>query len=178
MDFKIGQKVSYPNHGVCSIESIDCKQASGGAVEFYSLRLLSNNSIIFVPRNNAQTIGIRPVINSMQCFEVLRFLAEDFDVVSPDWKIRIRDYTTQIQTGDIFKVSDALKKLTFLTTLKQLSFREQRLFEKTKFLVVSELATVCLESECEIEEKVDKCLAIACEKHKGEIIQLASIATH
>ena len=178
MDFRIGQKVSYPNHGVCSIESIDNKQANGGSVEFYSLRLLSNNSIIFVPKSNAQTIGIRPVINSVQCLDVLNFLAEDFAELSCDWKIRIRDFTAQIQSGDIFSVSDALKKLTFLTTLKQLSFREQRLFEKTKFLVVSELATVCSQPECEIEAKVDKSIALACEKHCLEIAELVSIAAH
>jgi CarD family transcriptional regulator len=178
MGFRIGQKVSYPNHGVCSIESIDSKQIAGSSVEFYSLRLLSNNSIIFVPRNNAQTVGIRPIINSVQCSEVLQFLAEDFAEIVNDWKIRIRDFTAQIQTGNIFEVSDALKKLTFLTTFKQLSFREQRLFEKAKFLVVSELATVCSQTECETEERVDKCLAIACEKHKGEDAELVSSAAH
>ena len=178
MNFRIGQKVSYPNHGVCSIESIDSKQINGCSVEFYSLRLLSNNSVIFVPKNNTQTVGIRPVINSLQCSKVLNFLAEDFAEIINDWKIRIRDFTAQIQTGDIFEVSDALKKLTFLTTFKQLSFREQRLFEKAKFLVVSELATVCSQSECETEEKVDRCLAIACEKHRSENAELVSRAAH
>jgi len=178
MNYRIGQKVSYPNHGVCSIESIDSKQISGGAVEFYALRLLSNNSIIFVPKNNAQTIGIRPVISSAQCFEVLGFLGENFAEISNDWKIRIRDFTAQIQTGDLFAVSDALKKLTFLTTFKQLSFREQRLYEKAKFLVVSELAAVCLQPVCEIEEKVDHCLALACNKHHSELTQIAASVAH
>jgi CarD family transcriptional regulator len=178
MDFSIGQKVSYPNHGVCSIESIDSKQVSGCAVEFYSLRLLANNSTIFVPKGNAQVIGIRPVIKPVQCSKVLDFLAEDFAEIAGDWKIRIRDFTAQIQTGDIFEVGDVLKKLTFLTTLKQLSFREQRLFEKAKFLVVSELATVCSQPECEIEEKVDKCLAVACQKHTDEKTELVSTAAH
>lgn len=178
MDFRIGQKVSYPNHGVCSIESIDSKQSNAGLVEFYSMRLLSNNSIIFVPRNNAETIGIRPIIKPVQCSAVLNFLTEDFDEVSPDWKIRIRDYSALIQTGDLFKISDVLKKLTFLATQKQLSFREQRLFEKAKFLVVSELATVCSQSQCETEEKVDANLLIAAEKHSLNKMNLALIATH
>jgi CarD family transcriptional regulator len=108
----------------------------------------------------------------------LDFLAEDFAEIAGDWKIRIRDFTAQIQTGDIFEVGDVLKKLTFLTTLKQLSFREQRLFEKAKFLVVSELATVCSQPECEIEEKVDKCLAVACQKHTDEKTELVSTAAH
>ena len=178
MDFRIGQKVSYPNQGVCAIESLDRKDVNGRPVEFYSLRLLSNNSIIFVPKDNTRTVGVRPVINSVQCSEVLNFLADDFEEIVPDWKTRVRDFSAQIQTGDIFQVGDALKKLTFLTTFNQLSFREKRLWEKTKFLVVSELAAVCSQTECEVEEKVDKCLAEACEKHNLSRIQLASSATH
>lgn len=178
MTFKIGQKVSYPNHGVCAIESIDSKKVGDGLVDFYTLRLLANNSLILVPKSNTENIGIRPVIKFGQCENVLVFLAEDFDAIEPDWKVRIRDFMEKVQTGDIFKVADVLKKLTFLTKLKQLSFREQRLFEKSKFLIVSELATVCAKPENETESRVDKLLANACEKHQLGQIPLTSHAAH
>ena len=156
MDFKVGQKVSYPNHGVCAVESIEKKEAGGSQADFYTLRVLANNSAIYVPEMNARTIGIRPVINSLQCGEVIKFLGDDFTEGSADWKIRVRDYSAKIQSGDIFETAEVLKQLTFLTYSKQLSFREQRLLEKAKFLVVSELAVVCSQSECEIEKRVDR----------------------
>ena len=47
-----------------------------------------------------------------------------------------------MRTGDIFEVADVLKHLTYLSNLKPLSFREQRMLERSRYLVVSELAAV------------------------------------
>ena len=178
MNLDIGQKVSYPNHGICAVENIDAKEVSGKWAEFYALRLLSNNSVIFVPKDNTEMVGIRPIIDSNQCKRVLKFLAEDFADILHDWKTRTRDFISKLQTGDIYETADVLKKLTFLTRLKQLSFREQRLLEKTKFLIVSELAIVYAKPEDEIEKRVNKCLEKACEKHLIERIELAVSAVH
>jgi CarD family transcriptional regulator len=178
MEFSIGQKVSYPNHGVCAVESVENKQIDGSLVEFYTLRVLANNSAIFVPKMNAESIGVRPIINSIQCHQLMKILGEDFAEVPPDWKVRVRDYNAKIQSGDVFDVSEVLKQLTFLTYSKQLSFREQRLLEKAKFLVVSELAIVCSQPECDIEEKVDILLAKACQRHLSEKVQIVSVASN
>ena len=174
MNLDIGQKVSYPNHGVCAVENLEAKEVSGKWAEFYALRLLSNNSVIFVPKDNTEMVGIRPIIDSTQCKRVLKFLAEDFAEILHDWKTRTRDFICKLQTGDIYETADVLKKLTFLTRFKQLSFREQRLLEKTKFLIVSELAIVYAKPEDEIEKRVNKCLEKACEKHS--VLPVAVVA--
>ena len=178
MNFGIGQKVSYPNHGVCKIESITNKGNSENSAEFYSLRVLANNSIIYVPIANAESIGVRPVINAAECRNLMEFLAKDFEEPPDDWKIRTRDFGLKLQTGCLFETADVLKKLAFLGRDKKLSFREQRLFEKAKFLVVSELALVCSQAECQIEAKVDEWLGCACASHELEKVQVASAAAH
>jgi CarD family transcriptional regulator len=178
MIFRIGQKVSYPNHGVCKIENIANKGTNGNSEEFYSLRVLANNSVIFVPLANAASIGVRPVINALQCKTLMEFLAKDFDEPADDWKIRTRDFSLKLQTGDIFETADVLKQLAFLARAKKLSFREQRIFEKAKFLVVSELAVVCSQAECQIEAKVEEWLGCACASHDLEKVEIVSAAAH
>src|SRR5688572_30642391 len=111
MTFRIGQKVSYPNHGVCKIEMITKKESGARPAEYYSLRVLANNSVIHVPTGNAESIGVRPVINSLQCRQLMEFLAEDFDEPVGDWKNRTREFGVKFQTGDIFEAADVLKKL-------------------------------------------------------------------
>ena len=61
MQLSIGQKVAYPNQGVCMVEGVQQKFVCGSSIDFYSLRVLNDNSIIFVPTANAETVGIRPV---------------------------------------------------------------------------------------------------------------------
>jgi CarD family transcriptional regulator len=178
MNIRVGQKVAYPNHGVCKVEAIQNKQDGGKTEQFYSLRVLSNNSSILVPKHKAESVGIRPVIKPTQCEVLMKFLAEDFDDPAGDWKARSREFAAKIQTGDIFAVADVLKKLTFLVQTKPLSFREQRMIEKAKFLVVSELAIVCSQPECSMEEKVDASLACACRQHNPSEVKTAFATIH
>lgn len=71
-----------------------------------------------------------------------------------------------MRTGDIFSVAEVLKTLTFLNQQKPLSFREKRMLDRARYLVISELALVCGQSEARIEPRVDQALRGACDKHK------------
>lgn len=178
MKLEIGQKVSYPNHGVCAVVGLAGKQLGSDLVECYTLRLLANDSVIHVPASNTEAVGIRPIISPVQCIELYNFLAADFEDADGDWKIRGKDFNEKLQSGCIFRAADVLKKLNFLAVQKPLSFREQRLMERTKFLVVSELAAVCGEPECDIEAKVDKLLLAARKKHELTAVNTISDVSH
>lgn len=167
MKFKIGQKVSYPNHGVCKIEKIEKRET--GETKFYSLRILANNSEIYVPVCNAESIGIRPIIGCEESRGLMKFLAKDFEEPDKDWKIRTREFGEKLQTGNAFEAAEVLKKLVFLTHFKKLSFREQRMFERAKFLVVSELALVFSKTDLQIEKQIDALLESACRKHNAAV---------
>lgn len=168
MELNVGQKVTYPNQGVCMVENIEKKQIGGNQMRFYSLRVLSDNSTIYVPMANAEAIGIRPIIGSEQYEILLKHLEKDFENVSDNWKIRSREFSEKLQSGDIFETADVLKKLTFLSSEKKLSFREQSLLEKAKFLIVSELKSANLGSKRKIEKKIDELVKLSCVNHHSE----------
>ena len=178
MLFTVGQRVSYPNHGVGTIENIEEKQTGSCAINFYSLRLLENNSLVFIPVERAENIGVRPVISSYQCDKVLRFLAEDFENYARDWKERYRSFSDKMQSGCIFDAAEVLKILSYLSREKSLSFREQRMFDKARYLVVSELATVCRQPECQIQAKVEHLILTALEKHLEGDVQAMGASVH
>lgn len=165
MDLMIGQKVAYPNQGVCIIEQVEQKKIGNDLMNVYLLRVLSDNSLIFVPTANAENIGIRPIINSEQYKELIKGLRTDFGEVSSDWKIRSRQYSEKLQSGNVFEAADVLKKLTFLSREKKLSFREQNLLEKAKFLIVSEITNADFTDEENVALVIDQLVEKACTKH-------------
>jgi CarD family transcriptional regulator len=114
---------------------------------------------------NAGTVGIRPVITPKQYRLLIGNLAADFGEVSNDWKERSREYSEKLQSGDVFQAADVLKKLTFLSREKKLSFREQTLMEKAKFLIVSEVTNAEFAPENQIENKLNRLVENACRKH-------------
>jgi CarD family transcriptional regulator len=75
-----------------------------------------------------------------------------------NWKGRFKDNSDRMRTGSIYDVVEVLKSLTFLSKSKSLSFREKRMLDRAKFLVVSEITEVLGEKGPEVEVKVDQLL--------------------
>jgi CarD family transcriptional regulator len=165
MDIRVGQKVAYPGQGICRVEGMDKRDIGDDTLKVYSLRVLSDNSTIFVPMGNMEAVGIRPLINESQCRKLISMLSDDFENVSSNWKTRSKGFIEKLQTGDIFDVADVLKQLTFLSIEKRLSFREQTLLEKAKFLLVSEISNAKNGINSNIESDVVSRIEKACSKH-------------
>ncbi len=178
MELSIGQKVTYPSQGVCMIDDIEEKIIGDCSMSFYALRVLSDNSTILVPMDNAESVGIRPLISSIQCKKLIKRLSADFDLVSSDWKTRSREFSDKLRTGDVFETADVLKKLAFLSHEKKLSFREQTLMEKAKFLIISEITNADTADADILSSEIDRLVELACKKHTETQPQVMSAAVH
>lgn len=82
----------------------------------------------------------------------------------------------KLQSGDIFATADVLKQLTYLSYEKRLSFREQTLLEKAKFLIVSEITNADHKDEEKVMSDVVALVESACAKHVSEASQAVTAA--
>ena len=176
MGFKVGQKVVYPNHGIGTIEQIEQKQIGASLLPFYTLRLAATNSVVLVPVSNADEVGLRSPISTGECEMLVKHLSDDFTGAASDWKDRFKEFTEKMRSGDIFEVAQVLKNLTFLSHSKSLSFREQRMLERARYLVISELAAVCRQPECNVTQRVEQALERACSRHQRRPAARARVA--
>ena len=108
--FKEGQLAVYPAHGVGIIEAVEDRKIDGATHQFFILRILENDMIIMVPTANAESVGLRPVINKREVTKVYAIL-QDHDVVleNQTWNRRYRDYMKKIKTGSVFEVAQVLR---------------------------------------------------------------------
>jgi CarD family transcriptional regulator len=177
MELSVGKKVAYPGQGVCEIENIEVRTVGGSSTECMLLRVIGDSSHILVPMANAEAVGIREVITISQCRRLINRLAEDFEEISADWKTRSKQFTEKLQSGDVFEAADVLKKLTFLSHGKKLSFREQTLLEKAKHLLISEIASAGPDKSDGIENRICELVESACSKHQETHPPMAVAAT-
>jgi len=161
MEFKLGEKVVYPNHGVGLIEQISYGYVNGRSERFYMLRILSNNLKVMVPQTNVENVGLRPVIRTSQAVAVLTYLETGRSTSHPDWKHRFKENSDRMRTGSLMEVAAVLKALVALSRTKPLSFREKKMLERAKHLLVSELAMVRNTSEQTVEANIIRALAKA-----------------
>ena len=75
-----------------------------------------------------------------------------------NWKGRFKDNSDRMRTGSIYDVVEVLKSLCYLSKSKNLSFREKRMLDRARFLVISEISEVAREKTDAIEQKVDLAL--------------------
>jgi len=96
---------------------------------------------VMVPQSNAVTVGLRSVIRSTESSKVLGFLEKGKLNCHPDWKHRFKENSERMRTGSLLEVAVVLKSLVSLSRSKPLSFREKKMLERAKYLLVSEMAT-------------------------------------
>ena len=155
--FEIGDKVIYPNHGLGIVERIETKTIMGTTCGFYQLRM-ANETTVFVPVDNVDGVGLRRAITDEETDRLFSLLGDGKIENHQNWKGRFKDNSDRMRTGSIYDVVEVLKSLTFLARSKNLSFREKRMLDRAKFLVISEISEVSREKSDSVEAKVDTAL--------------------
>jgi len=161
LEFRLGDKVVYPNHGVGVIEQISYGYLNGKSERFYMLRIVSSGLKVMVPQANVDNVGLRPVIRTTQAGDVIAFLEKGRSANHHDWKHRFKENSERMRTGSLMEVAAVLKGLVALSRSKPLSFREKKMLERAKYLLVSELATARNQTEQVIESSLVRALAKA-----------------
>ena len=161
MEFKLGEKVVYPNHGVGGIEQISFGYLNGKSERFYMLKIVSSGLKVMFPQANVDNVGLRPVIRTNQAGDVITYLEKGRSASHHDWKHRFKENSERMRTGSLMEVATVLKGLVALSRTKPLSFREKKMLERAKYLLVSELATVRNTTEQLVETSLVRALAKA-----------------
>jgi len=159
MPFKVGEKVVYPNHGVGVIEQITFGTVNSQPENFYLVRILANSLKVTVPVSNAELVGLRRIMKASDVPKVLGALENGKVELHRDWKARFKQNSEKMRTGSPYEVAEVLKSLLALSRTKVLSFREKKMLELARHLLINELAIVRGVSEATAEHILRTALA-------------------
>jgi len=157
--FQVGDKVVYPNHGVGIIEQISSRTLGMAVEKFYLLRIKSSSLKVMVPFHNVDSVGLRRVVRNGEVQQIVEFLTDGKCENHNDWKYRFKENSDKMRTGSLLEVAAVLKGLLQLGQAKQLSFREKKMLERARYLLVSELAMAKNCDECQVEQMLSKALS-------------------
>jgi CarD family transcriptional regulator len=114
-----------------------------------------------VPFHNVNTVGLRRVVRNGEIQKILEFLTDGDCTQHNDWKDRFKENSDKMRTGSLLDVAIVLKTLLLLNQSKPLSFREKKMLERARYLLVSELALAKNTEEGEVEQLLSKALSKA-----------------
>jgi CarD family transcriptional regulator len=151
---KIGDKIIYPNQGLGVIEAIHEEAYNGERFTVYNLRIICNNTLVTLPSATALELGIRRPVEEDCIRKIFQYVGNGDVDVTTDWKGRYKEHLNLMKSGTLLDMATVLKSLYFLSLQKPLSFREKKMMEKAKELIVSEISEAVDTPCAKIEEKL------------------------
>ena len=128
--------------GSASSNALKKKPFSVPTCGFFHLRIVSNDTTVLVPVSNVDGVGLRKAITDEEVERLFGLLSDGKIDNHQNWKGRFKDNSDKMRTGSIYDMADVLKSLTFLSKSKSLSFREKRMLDRAKALIISEVSEV------------------------------------
>lgn len=161
MTFQVGERVVYPNHGVAVVENISSRAFAGQQERYYLLKLSGNAMTVMVPFSHVGGLRLRKVTRNGDLTRVVQFLSEGRCQRYSDWKDRYKENTEKMADGSLLAVAEVLKSLLELQAQKVLSFREKKMLDRARHMLITELSTSRGMSEAEAINVFDKALGKA-----------------
>lgn len=160
--FKAGDKIVYPAHGVGEVHEVRSTQIGGSDHKFYEISIMETGMKIMVPVDQADSVGLRPVVDKTAITKVYKILKQkNVRVDTQTWNRRYREYTQKIKTGSVFEMAEVLRDLSVLGKGKELSFGEKKMFDTVRELLVSEIAVAKSRTHDKVRTELTDIIAVA-----------------
>jgi len=159
-EFEVGDKAVYPGYGVAEITGVENREISGAEMKFYVLRVLGKDMTLMVPMKNADSVGLRDIVDDEQIAHVYEVLKRrDEKISTATWNRRYREYMEKIRTGSLIEIATVLRDLCLLRSGKDLSYGEKNMLETARSLLIQELALAKGQQEDAIGSEIDELFA-------------------
>jgi len=136
----VGDRVVYPNQGICKITGVEVKQIAGRDWEMVTLSREEDGATVMVPRSKVMEIGLRKVASVEAIDTMFDQLAAPSDDPQLDWKVRHRENADRMTGGGLQGTLDVLKGLHALSQVRPLPQKERELYDNARHLLVGEIA--------------------------------------
>jgi CarD family transcriptional regulator len=156
--FKIGETVVYPKHGVGEITKIESMKLSNIKSKFYVVKMEQAKLIIRVPLEKQQEIGLRKISSKKKIEEVYNILKSKPKIRRIMWSRRAQEYETKIYSGDPTKIAEVIRDLFRKNSQPEQSYSERQMFQMALERLAREVAAVEKTDYFQATEKIENTL--------------------
>ena len=157
-DFKIGEVVVYPKHGVGEIEKIETMEISSIKTKFYVVKMEQSKLVIRVPLDKQNEVGLRKISSKKIIDEVFSTLKLKPKIRRIMWSRRAQEYEAKIFSGDPIKISEVVRDLFRKNSQSEQSYSERQMFQVAIERLAREVAAVEQTDYFQSTEKIEQIL--------------------
>lgn len=159
-EFKIGQRIVYPAHGVGEIINIENHTMAGTEIKVYVISFPQDKMTLKVPVNRATVVGLRSVTSKKDLDLIYSTLQGKPKQGNRMWSRRAQEYEGKINSGNIVAVAEVLRDL-HKNVDNDRSYSERTLYEAALNRLAGELAIL---ENIDLVEAINRLVEVLREK--------------
>jgi len=141
-EFKAGDFVVYPTHGVGRIQKIDEQEVAGTKLELFVIAFEKDKMILRVPTAKAKAGGMRKLSTPDIVATALNTLKGRARIKRTMWSRRAQEYEAKINSGDLVSIAEVVRDLHRATGQPEQSYSERQLYEAALARMAREVAAI------------------------------------
>ena len=157
-EFKIGEVVVYPKHGVGEIIKLESMEVSNIKTKFYVVKMEQGKLTIRVPLDKQNEVGLRKISSKKIIDEVFNILKLKPKIRRIMWSRRAQEYDTKIFSGDPIRIGEVVRDLFRKNSQAEQSYSERQMFQVAIERLAREVAAVEKTDYFQSTEKIETIL--------------------
>ena len=157
-EFKIGEIVVYPKHGVGEIVKIESMELANIKTKFYIVKMEQARLTIRVPLEKQKEVGLRKISSKKIIDDVFNVLKLKPKIRRIMWSRRAQEYDTKIYSGDPVKIAEVIRDLFRKNSQPEQSYSERQMFQVALERLAREVAAVEKTDYFQATEKIENTL--------------------
>ena len=157
-EFKIGEIVVYPKHGVGEIIKIESMEVAGIKNRFYVVKMEQARLTIRVPLEKKDFVGLRKISSKKIIDEIFSVLKLKPKIRRIMWSRRAQEYDTKIFSGDPIKIAEVIRDLFRKNSQPEQSYSERQMFHVALERLAREVAAIEKTDYFQATEKIENTL--------------------
>ncbi|GGJ34391.1 CarD family transcriptional regulator [Neoroseomonas lacus] len=164
-DFKAGDHVVYPTHGVGQVQGIETVEAAGYSLQVIVVTFEENRMTLRVPVNKAASSGLRKLAAGAAMQVALDTLKGRARIKRTMWSRRAQEYEAKINSGDPLQIAEVVRDLHRNAGQPDQSFSERQIYEQALDRLAAEVAAI---DATDKQGAIDKILIYLGKADKGD----------
>ena len=141
-EFKGGDFVVYPTHGVGRIQKVDEQEVAGLKLELFVIAFEKDKMILRVPTAKAKAVGMRKLSSPDVVTTALNTLKGRARIKRTMWSRRAQEYEAKINSGDLVSIAEVVRDLHRAGGQPEQSYSERQLYEAALARMAREVAAI------------------------------------
>jgi RNA polymerase-interacting CarD/CdnL/TRCF family regulator len=154
----VGDRVVYPNGGICRVKGLESKQIAGQSWNMLMLAREEDGATVMVPQSKVGSIGLRKVATAEAIEVLFQFFTHSSSDPELDWKVRHRENFEKMAAGGLLDTAGVLKGLHALAQIRPLPQKEREMYDSARHQLIGEISAALNVPQAVAENNIDYAL--------------------